>query len=116
LPHSLPPTAAKLQQQELIRKTLSPSDDTKLTSYTVLDDVVVPPEYERYVLVKVIASSPTRKNISATTTTTPVLFLSMAKTSNDGYLWVNHGTSPIRFLASYLKSQGFAAEFPESFF
>lgn len=31
---------------------LNASADTRLTSYTVVDDVVVPPEYERYVIVR----------------------------------------------------------------
>ncbi len=31
---------------------LNPSPVTNLAKYTVLDDVVVPPEYERYVIVK----------------------------------------------------------------
>ena len=30
---------------------LNGTSDTRLTSYTVLDDVIVPPEYERYVIV-----------------------------------------------------------------
>ena len=31
---------------------MAASQDTKLTSYSVVDDVVVPPEYERYVIVR----------------------------------------------------------------
>jgi len=52
LPHPLP---IYQQQPSFLAtgtdqgQTLTPSDDTKLTSYTVIDDVVVPPEYERYV-------------------------------------------------------------------
>ena len=54
LPHPLP----IYQQQSSFLATgngqgqvLNPSKDTRLNSYTVLDDVVVPPEYERYVIV-----------------------------------------------------------------
>lgn len=53
LPHPLP---LYQQQPSFLAtgteqgQTLSPSEDTRLTSYTVLDDVVVPPEYERYVI------------------------------------------------------------------
>ncbi len=54
LPHPLP----IYQQQPSFLATgngqgqvLNPSKDTRLNSYTVLDDVVVPPEYERYVIV-----------------------------------------------------------------
>ncbi|RUR72935.1 hypothetical protein DSM107007_55770 [Nostoc sp. PCC 7120 = FACHB-418] len=32
-------------------QVLGASSDVKLTSYNVIDDVVVPPEYERYVIV-----------------------------------------------------------------
>ncbi len=52
---------------------MAASQDTKLTSYNVVDDVVVPPEYERYVILSAgaIEFFPIRQTISATTTTTP---------------------------------------------
>ncbi|NMG21137.1 hypothetical protein DP116_17460 [Brasilonema bromeliae SPC951] len=54
LPHPLP--IYKQQKNYLPReigqgKTLDASPDVKLVSYNVVDDVVVPPEYERYVIV-----------------------------------------------------------------
>jgi len=55
MPHPLPiytKSSSFLATENSQGQILSPSKDAKLTSYTVLDDVVVPPEYERYVIVR----------------------------------------------------------------
>ena len=83
-------------------RTLSPSADTKLTNYTVFDDVVVPPEYERYVIVswgdRVFPNQEDYVGYNNDYTG----FVSIdGRNPNDGYLWVNHEylSYPISFLA-----------------
>jgi len=115
LPHPLP---IYQQQPSFLAtgtdqgQTLTPSDDTKLTSYTVIDDVVVPPEYERYVIVKWgdRVFFPTRKTISAITTT-PASFPSMGEPLMTA-TFVKSTSYP---LSSHLKSQRICLRFPESF-
>lgn len=94
LPHPLP----IYQQQPSFLPTgidqgqiLSPSDDTRLTSYTVLDDVVVPPEYERYVIIswgdRVFPNQEDYVGFNSDFTG----FVPIdGKSPNDGYLWNNH--------------------------
>lgn len=94
LPHPLP----IYQQQPSFLPTgidqgqiLSPSDDTRLTSYTVLDDVVVPPEYERYVILswgdRVFPNQEDYVGFNSDFTG----FVPIdGKSPNDGYLWINH--------------------------
>ncbi|NEP48926.1 MAG: DUF839 domain-containing protein, partial [Moorea sp. SIO3C2] len=55
LPHPLPIYQTKksaLPTGINQSKVLNPSSDVSLAKYTVIDDVVVPPEYERYVIVR----------------------------------------------------------------
>ncbi|AOY82790.1 PhoX family phosphatase [Moorena producens JHB] len=93
LPHPLPIYQTKksalptgINQSQL----LEPSSDISLASYTVIDDVVVPPEYERYVIVKwgdrVFPNPDDYFGYNNDYTG----FVPVARSSNDGYLWVNH--------------------------
>ena len=69
---------------------MAASQDTKLTSYSVVDDVVVPPEYERYVIVRwgdrVFPNPADYFGYNSDYTG----FVSLRGSNGDGYLWVNH--------------------------
>ncbi|MCC3407771.1 MAG: PhoX family phosphatase [Microcoleus sp. PH2017_10_PVI_O_A] len=94
LPHPLPiyrelssfmPTALNGQGT-----VMSASGDTKLTSYSVVDDVVVPPEYERYVILRwgdrVFPDPADYFGYNNDYTG----FVGLRGSNDDGYLWVNH--------------------------
>ncbi len=94
LPHPLP----IYQQQESFlatgtnqAETLDPSAGTNLASYTVLDDVVVPPEYERYIIVRWgDRVFPDRAEYFGYNNDYTAFIPINAENPNDGYLWVNH--------------------------
>ncbi|MEG4058826.1 MULTISPECIES: PhoX family phosphatase [unclassified Microcoleus] len=69
---------------------MAASQDTKLTSYSIVDDVVVPPEYERYVILRwgdrVFPNPADYFGYNNDYTA----FLPLGGSSDDGYLWVNH--------------------------
>lgn len=69
---------------------INASNDATLTSYNVIDDVVVPPEYERYVIVgwgdKVFTNPDEYVGYNCDYTS----FLPIGRTTDEGYLWVNH--------------------------
>ncbi|MBD2676567.1 MULTISPECIES: PhoX family phosphatase [Nostoc] len=69
---------------------MNASGDIKLTSYNVIDDVVVPPEYERYVIVrwgdKIFPNSDEYVGYNCDYTS----FIPIGRTADEGYLWVNH--------------------------
>jgi hypothetical protein len=69
---------------------MAASQDTKLTSYSVVDDVVVPPEYERYVIVRwgdrVFPDPADYFGYNNDYTG----FVGLRGSNDDGYLWVNH--------------------------
>ena len=69
---------------------MAASQDTKLTSYSVVDDVVVPPEYERYVIVRwgdrVFPNPADYFGYNSDYTG----FVGLRGSNGDGYLWVNH--------------------------
>lgn len=71
-------------------QTLSSSTDPKLGSYTVIDDVVVPPEYERYVIIswgdRVFPNQEDYVGYNSDYTG----FVSIGGSPNEGYLWNNH--------------------------
>lgn len=115
---------------------LNGSQDTRLTKYTVLDDVIVPPEYERYLIVSWgdRLFSNTEEYVGYNNDYTGFVPLdtnrlrgrernnSVATGSsyesidvNDGYLWINHEyvSYPITFLAPETPKD--LAQFPESF-
>ncbi len=94
LPHPLPiyrelssfmPTAPNGQGT-----VMAASENTRLTSYSVLDDVVVPPEYERYVILRwgdrVFPDSADYFGYNNDYTG----FVGIRGSNDDGYLWVNH--------------------------
>ncbi|MEG4490801.1 PhoX family phosphatase [Microcoleus sp. D3_18_C4] len=69
---------------------MAASQDTKLTSYSIVDDVVVPPEYERYVILRwgdrVFPNPADYFGYNNDYTG----FVGLRGSSDDGYLWVNH--------------------------
>ncbi|MGF1479999.1 MAG: PhoX family phosphatase [Cyanophyceae cyanobacterium] len=69
---------------------LEPAADLKLESYTVIDDVVVPPEYDRYVIIswgdRVFPNEEDYFGYNNDYTA----FVPLGDRSDDGYLWVNH--------------------------
>ncbi|GAB1538216.1 DUF839 domain-containing protein [Scytonema sp. NUACC21] len=94
LPHPLP---IYTQQQSYLPtgieqgNVLEPSANAALSSYTVLDDVVVPPEYERYVIVawgdRVFPNQEDYFGYNSDYTS----FIPIdGRNPNDGYLWNNH--------------------------
>ncbi|MBG1268198.1 PhoX family protein [Nostoc sp. WHI] len=66
------------------------SNNVKLSAYNVIDDVVVPPEYERYVIVswgdRVFPNSSDYFGYNCDYTG----FVPLGRTTDVGYLWVNH--------------------------
>ncbi len=118
LPHPLP----IYQQQQSFLPTgigqgtvLNPSTDTRLGQYTVLDDVVVPPEYERYVIVRwgdrVYPNPEDYFGYNNDFTA----FVSAGRNPNDGYLWVNHEYVSYPFLLSTPGTSPDLAGFPTSY-
>jgi hypothetical protein len=71
-------------------RNLAPERNTALTSYRVLDDVVVPPEYERYVIVswgdRVFPDANDYFGYNCDFTA----FIPAREDGSIGYLWVNH--------------------------
>ncbi len=71
-------------------KILNPSPDVTLSSYYVMDDVVVPPEYERYVIIswgdRVFPNQDDYFGYNCDYTG----FVPLGRTDDIGYLWVNH--------------------------
>ncbi|MEG4866712.1 MULTISPECIES: PhoX family protein [unclassified Microcoleus] len=69
---------------------MAASQNTKLTSYSVVDDVVVPPEYERYVILRwgdrVFPDPADYFGYNNDYTG----FVGIRGSNGDGYLWVNH--------------------------
>ena len=115
---------------------LNGTSDTRLTSYTVLDDVIVPPEYERYVIVswgdRVFSNSEEYVGYNNDYTGFVPLDSNTLRSRErnnsvangihydgidvrEGYLWVNHEyvSYPISKLAPETPED--LAEFPESF-
>ncbi|MBW4666149.1 MAG: PhoX family phosphatase [Cyanomargarita calcarea GSE-NOS-MK-12-04C] len=93
LPHPLP----IYQQQKNFLPTqigqgqiLNPAANVQLPSYNVIDDVVVPPEYERYVIVawgdKVFPDLNEYFGYNCDYTG----FVPVGRSDDEGYLWVNH--------------------------
>ncbi|KAF3885945.1 MULTISPECIES: PhoX family protein [Nostocales] len=94
LPHPLP---IYTQQKSYLStgieqgSILEPSANTALSHYTVIDDVVVPPEYERYVIVawgdRVFPNQEEYFGYNSDYTGfVPI----NSRNFNDGYLWNNH--------------------------
>ncbi|BAY10776.1 PhoX family protein [Calothrix sp. NIES-2098] len=118
LPHPLPiyqkhksflPTGIGQGQE------LNISEDIKLTSYNVVDDVVVPPEYERYVIVswgdRVFPNRDEYVGYNCDYTA----FIPLNKTKDEGYLWVNHEYVSYPISSLVLESADNLAELPTAF-
>ncbi|MBD1902595.1 PhoX family phosphatase [Trichocoleus sp. DQ-A3] len=95
LPHPLP----IYQEQKSFYATainyqgsvINASTDTRLSTYNIVDDVVVPPEYERYVIVRWgdrVYPNP-EEYFGYNNDYTGFVPLD-GRNPNDGYLWVNH--------------------------
>lgn len=93
LPHPLP----IYQQRKSYLPTgidqgtiLAPSSDARLGQYNVIDDVVVPPEYERYLIIswgdRVFPNPEEYFGYNNDYTG----FIPIGRTGDEGYLWVNH--------------------------
>ncbi|MEC4817252.1 MAG: PhoX family phosphatase [Scytonema sp. PMC 1069.18] len=119
LPHPLP---IYTQQKSYLPtgieqgNILEPSPDARLSSYTVIDDVVVPPEYDRYVIVswgdRVFPNQEEYFGYNSDYTG----FVPIdSRNPNDGYLWNNHEyvSYPISPVAPGTSSA--LAEFPSTY-
>ena len=93
LPHPLPiyeRMASFLATGLGTGESLRPAPGARLDAYTVIDDVVVPPEYERYVIVhwgdRVFPNADDYVGYNADYTA----FIPIRGRDDDGFLWVNH--------------------------
>lgn len=119
LPHPLP--IYKEQKNYLATAisqgtVLNPSSDTRLGQYNIIDDVVVPPEYERYVIVRWGDRVFPNQNEYFGYNCDYTGFVPInSKNFNDGYLWVNHEyiSYPFSILSPAAPSD--VAGFPESY-
>ncbi|MGV0103703.1 PhoX family phosphatase [Nostoc sp. DSM 114160] len=93
LPHPLP---IYQQHKNFLPKRIDqgevvyPSADIKLSNYNVIDDVIVPPEYERYVIVSWGDRVFPNKDDYFGYNNDFTGFIPLGKTNDVGYLWVNH--------------------------
>jgi uncharacterized protein len=119
LPHPLP---IYTQQKSYLPTgveqgdVLEASADARLSSYTVLDDVVVPPEYERYVIVswgdRVFPNQEDYFGYNSDYTTfVPI----NGRSPNDGYLWNNHEYVSYPFLFVTPETPSDLAGFPTAY-
>ncbi len=94
LPHPLPiyqQQGSFLATAIGLGETLKPSVDIRLANYTVVDDVVVPPEYERYVIIRWgDRVFPNQEEYFGYNNDYTAFVPLDSQNSNDGYLWVNH--------------------------
>ncbi len=92
---------------------LNASNNLQLPSFNVIDDVVVPPEYERYVIVswgdRVFPNEDDYVGYNNDYTS----FIPLDRSSNDGYLWINH--EYVSYPYSRLIADADLADFPDSF-
>ncbi|MCC5623600.1 cobalt-precorrin-5B (C(1))-methyltransferase [Nostoc sp. CHAB 5715] len=96
-PVRLPHPLAIYQQQTNFLPTgiaqgevVNVSADVKLSKYNVIDDVVVPPEYERYVIVSWGDRVFPNKDDYFGYNNDFTGFIPLGETNDVGYLWVNH--------------------------
>ncbi|MEO1350275.1 MAG: alkaline phosphatase PhoX [Cyanobacteria bacterium J06635_15] len=127
LPHPLP----IYQNQQSFMPTgpggqgdvMSASADTRLSAYNIVDDVIVPPEYERYVIVKwgdrVFANS--EEYVGYNNDYTGFVPLNSgggrrgSSNLDDGYLWINHEYTSFPFSPASPGAPSDLAESPSSF-
>ena len=118
LPHPLP---IYTQQQSFYAtglgqgKVLSPTPGAQLGAFNVIDDVVVPPEYDRYVIVSWGDRVFPNKEEYFGYNNDYTGFVPINRSPNDGYLWVNHEyvSYPFSFLAPEA-SEDLAELFPSN--
>jgi uncharacterized protein len=119
LPHPLP---IYTQQNSYLPTGIEQGDvleasaDARLSSYTVLDDVVVPPEYERYLIVswgdRVFPNQEDYFGYNSDYTS----FIPINPRSlNDGYLWNNHEYVSYPFLFVTPETPSDLAGFPTAY-
>ncbi len=118
LPHPLP---IYQEQQNFLPKKIgegevvNASADIKLTSYNVLDDVVVPPEYERYVIVgwgdRVFPNKDDYFGYNNDFTG----FIPVGETNDVGYLWVNHEYISFPFSTLVVEDSSDVKGLPDAF-
>jgi uncharacterized protein len=119
LPHPLP----IYQQQKSYLPTgigqgttLNASSDTRLGQYNIIDDVVVPPEYERYVIVswgdRVFPNPDEYFGYNSDYTG----FVPIdGRSPNDGYLWVNHEYISYPFSVAAPETPSDVQGFPDAY-
>jgi uncharacterized protein len=119
LPHALPiyqQQSSFLPTEREQGEVKSPDASVKLTEYTVIDDVVVPPEYERYIIIswgdRVFPNPEEYFGYNNDYTG----FVPIDRRSlNDGYLWVNHEYISYPFSALAPGAPADLAGFPTSY-
>lgn len=118
LPHPLP----IYQQQKNFLPTgigqgevVNVSTDIKLSSYNVIDDVVVPPEYERYVIVSWGDRVFPNKDEYFGYNNDFTGFIPLGKTNDVGYLWVNHEYISFPFSSLVLEDSSDLKGLPDAF-
>ncbi len=118
LPHPLPiyqqhknflPTG--IGQGEIVNA----SADIKLGSYNVIDDVIVPPEYERYVIVSWGDRVFPNKDDYFGYNNDFTGFIPLGKSDNAGYLWVNHEYISFPFSSLVVEDSSDLKELPDAF-
>ncbi|MDZ8262358.1 PhoX family phosphatase [Nostoc sp. ChiQUE01b] len=118
LPHPLPiyqqqknflPTG--ISQGEVVKA----SADIKLSSYNVIDDVVVPPEYERYVIVSWGDRIFPNKDDYFGYNNDFTGFIPLNKTNDVGYLWVNHEYVSFPFSSLVVEDSSDLKKLPDAF-
>lgn len=94
---------------------LNRANDTRLNHYNVIDDVVVPPEFERYVIIswgdRVFPNQEDYFGYNSDYTG----FVAIARNNNDGYLWVNHEYISYPFSHFAPAAPADVAGFPETY-
>ncbi|MBE8971279.1 PhoX family phosphatase [Nostocales cyanobacterium LEGE 12452] len=118
LPHPLP----IYQQQKNFLPTgigqgeiVNASADIKLGSYNVIDDVIVPPEYERYVIVSWGDRVFPNKDDYFGYNNDFTGFIPLGKTDNVGYLWVNHEYISFPFSSLVVENSSDLKGLPDAF-
>ncbi|MDM9585425.1 PhoX family phosphatase [Nostoc sp. GT001] len=118
LPHPLP----IYQQQKNFLPTgigqgevVNVSADIKLGSYNVIDDVIVPPEYERYVIVSWGDRVFPNKDDYFGYNNDFTGFIPLSKTDNVGYLWVNHEYISFPFSSLVVEDSSDLKGLPDAF-
>ncbi|MDZ7954219.1 PhoX family phosphatase [Nostoc sp. DedQUE09] len=118
LPHPLP---IYQQQKNFLPtgiaqgKIFNASADIKLDNYNVIDDVIVPPEYERYVIVSWGDRVFPNKDDYFGYNNDFTGFIPLGKTDNVGYLWVNHEYISFPFSSLVVEDSSDLKGLPDAF-